>query len=105
MSTGAHVAMFTSYTKLRRLEIQLAIRHSVGRVAPETGQALGQTQFPAHGFLHGMRHNPLFAHGDLEARNARVITYEAVVQMALIFQHPGLSPGSESPADWHGDSA
>lgn len=78
---------------------QWTFKNCAGGMASEASFRFGIRQLAAERFEHSFRLDAVVADGDVESTGAGIEADEAFVELALMFEHPGLRVGAECPVD------
>src|SRR5579871_1917217 len=87
MCGGTGMAMFAAHSRTQFIERKLPVGDAPRSVATEAGRDFSLGGFAPHGFHQVVRTNAIVAHGNTEALHVLVVSHQALVKSALIFEH------------------
>lgn len=101
----ALVTMRTGDARMDGVEGEFVRSHGIAGMAAEAELRIHGGELAAHGFAQGLRSQAFVSSGDAESVRRGVEADDALVELAIQLEDPGLCLGAEAPVDGHGDGA
>src|SRR3954447_23910239 len=99
MLPGVRMAALTLDARHNTAQLQPAIDDRAGGVTAEARTRLEIGKLAPERFEQGARLNGGTADRDLQPVDRGIVTHQALVQAAVVFEHPGLRAAAERPSD------